>query len=133
MQLGVPSDLFKGELVEFIFRVCCIIDQATFDQNFFGKTTLESSLSFCWIFLIHSQNHFCVFGMEMLPNQTFLSRLAVLMRQFLLLRGKGEFPTGPLFGQLFAKLLQSVEKLYASPKRWYNLGNTCHQNMNHHG
>ena len=79
MQLGVPSDLFKGELVEFIFRVCCIIDQATFDQNFFGKTTLESSLSFCWIFLIHSQNHFCVFGMEMLPNQTFLSRLAVLM------------------------------------------------------
>ena len=100
---GVSQDLFKGETVKFIRSVPCIVNQANLDPKSFGQTNLDSALQLCLEFLLSLQEIVSLLlGMEMVPNQTYLSRVAALIMLQSPALEKHLFPRGPLFGHLFA-------------------------------
>ena len=110
---GVSADLFTGDSVEFIPGISCIVNQANLDPKSFGQTNLDSMLRLCLEFSLSLPEVVSVLlGMEMVPNQTYLSQIAATILIQSPVGEKCEFPRGSPFGRLFAKPLREVMLSY---------------------
>lgn len=79
-RIGVSDELFGGEVMEFIRGVTCIVNQANLDPKSFGQTNLDSVLRLCLEFSMSLPKIVSVLpGMEMVPNQIYLSCVAMLI------------------------------------------------------
>ena len=120
---GLSQGLFHGDQHEFVEGIPCIVNPPNLDPSSFSQTNMDSvvrlslkfSLSFPEIVSL-------LLGMETLPHQTYLSRVATLIMSQSPNDEKKKFPRGPLFGCCFAQILQSVFNTYQGLAgfRWYN-------------
>ena len=105
--------------MEFIPGVSCIVNQANLDPKSFGQTNLDSVLRLCLEFsLLLPEVVSVLLGMEMVPNQTYLSRIAATILIQSPAAEKRVFPRGLRFGHLFAKLLREVFLSYEGEQRF---------------
>ena len=118
-RIGVSEELFQGELAEFIPGVPCYVNQTNLDPKSFGQTNLDSVLRLCLEFSLSLPEIVSVLlGMEMVPNQTYLSRVATLVMLQSPAADKRIFPRGPLFGRLFARILRGISISYKGRRQY---------------